>query len=170
MRSYAKIIMILFIIMSLFACENKSQLVFLEKDGELYEIADQVSFYYPKTFSMNITSENKNMIEFVNDQEMMTYMMIVDDSDNQVEEMPALYAGQLEQEGAVDVEYHSIEIESGLKCYEFTGMFQATGMKFKHLVYFTLEASYSLGYQAPDKLYDGNVEVMTQYLTSLIVS
>jgi len=165
-----RVMILCLLVVGLCACGKKSETVFLEKDGKLYEVADHVSFYYPKTFSMNVSSENKDVIEFMNDQELMTYTMIIDDSDNKVEEMAPLYTGQLEQEGAIDVQYRNITIESGLTCQEFTGTFQATGLKFKHIVYFTTKASYVLCYQAPDKVYNENVGIMTQYLTSLVVS
>ncbi len=171
MRVCIKLSMIFLLIAGLFACEQKkSQSVFLEKDGNLYEVNDHVSFYHPKSFSMNVTSENKNVIEFINDQEMIYYKTIIDDTDNKVEDMPALYAGALEQEGAIDVYYQSMTIESGLVCQEFTGIFGATGVKFKHLVYFTPDYSYMLCYQAPDKVYDDQIDIITQYLVSLVVS
>ena len=44
--------------------------------------------------------------------------------------------GQLEQDGAIEVSFKKITIDSGLVCQEFTGVFQATGLKFKNLVYF----------------------------------
>lgn len=170
MRTYIRVVFVFLLVISLCACGKKSETVFLEKDGELYEIADRVSFFYPKSFTMNTSSQTKEIIEFVNNQEMLTYSMIVDNSDNKVEDMPALYAGQLEQDGAIEVSFKKITIDSGLVCQEFTGVFQATGLKFKNLVYFTNDASYVLSYQAPDKVYDENIVIMTQYLTSLIVS
>ena len=43
--------------------------------------------------------------------------------------MPELYAGQLEEDGASEVGYKTEKIDSGLKIYEFTGIFEATGIK-----------------------------------------
>lgn len=168
-RFCLKVMLIVTIFASLFACGKKSETVFLEKDGQQYEITDQVSFYYPKEFTIDTTAENKEVVRFVNDQEVLTYTTIQDDTDNKIEDMPELYAGQLEEDGASDVAYKNIKIKSGLTCQEFTGIFKSTGMKFKHMVYFTSEASYIYTYQAPQQTYDENINVVSEYLGSLVV-
>lgn len=169
MRFYVKIIAIIAVFIGLNACKNKSPTVFLEKDGKLYEVADQVSFYYPKEYTIDTAADNKAVVRFVNDQEVMTYTTVSDDTDNKVEDMPELYAGQLEEDGATEVAYKNLKINSGLTCQEFTGMFKATGMKFKHMVYFTSDASYILTYQAPQVTYDENISVISEFLGSLTV-
>lgn len=169
MRLYVKVITIMTIFVSLFACGKKSETVFLETDGKQYEIADQVSFYYPKDFEIDTTAENKEVVRFVKEQEVMTYTTVNDDTDNKIDDMPELYAGQLEEDGASDVGYKNLKITSGLTCQEFTGIFKATGMKFKHMVYFTAEASYIFTYQAPQKTYDEDITIISEYLGSLAV-
>lgn len=169
MRLCIKVIAALTIFISLFACGKKADTVFLEKDGKQYKIADQVSFYYPKEFKIDTSAENKDAVHFINDQEVMSYKTVHDDTDNKVEDLPALYAGQLEEDGANDVGYKNLKITSGLTCQEFTGIFKATGMKFKHMVYFTTEASYVFTYQAPQEIYDDNISVISEYLNSLAV-
>lgn len=169
MRTFIKVIAIMTLAFSFVACGKKTENVFVEKDGTQYEIADHSSFYYPKNFSMDTSSQNNEMISFVKDQEVISYTMIIDDTDNKVEDMPALYAGQLEEDGASDVGFKNVTVDSGLLCQEFTGYYKATGIKFKHMVYFTSEASYVLSYQAPESIYDKHIADMTRYLNSLIV-
>lgn len=170
MRMSVKIFVVITLLICFFACGKKSETVSLEKDGQIYEIADSASFYYPKEFSLDATLQNKKIIQFVKEQEVISYTMVQDDTDNKLEELPELYAGQLEEDGATDVGYKNITIESGLTCQEFTGAYKATGLKFKHMVYFTTDASYIFGYQAPQEKYDKNIAMISQYLSTLTVN
>lgn len=167
---YAKRILVVFsCVWMCVACGQKSKSIFLEKDGTLYEIADQVSFYYPKKYEVDSSKDNKEVLQFIKDDEILNYATIKDDTDNKVEDMPELYVGQLEQEGALNVHYYNLTLDSGLKCYTFTGTYGATGLKFKHVVYFTENASYIYSYQASKDDYDDHIEEITQYLESLTV-
>lgn len=169
MRTYFKSVVIVTLLITVFACGKKSETVFLEKDGALYEVVDQVSFYYPKDYKMDTSVENKSVVQFIKDQEAIAYQTIADDTDNELDDMPELYAGQLEEDGAIDVAYKNLKIDSGLNCQEFTGIYKSTGIKFKHLVYFTVDFEYVLSYQAPQKIYDEEISVVSQYLNSLKV-
>lgn len=169
MRTFNKILFVLLLGLSVNACGKNTDNVFVEKDGQKYEVADQGSFYYPKDFAMDTSSKNNEVISFVKDQEIIFYTMMIDDTDNRVEDMPELYAGQLEEDGATDVAFRNITIDSGLNCQEFSGVYQSTGIKFKHMVYFTDHATYVLSYQAPQKIYDQKVEDISKYLDSLVV-
>lgn len=170
MRMSVKICVVVALFVCFFACGRKSETVSLEKDGQIYEIADLASFYYPKDFVLDTALENKEMIQFIKEQEVISYAMVKDDTENKVEEMVELYAGQLEEDGASQVGYKKITIESGLVCQEVTGIFEATGLKFKHMVYFTSDASFVLSYQAPQEMYDQNIAIISQYLTTLTVN
>jgi len=161
--------MVFLLMLGTFACGKKSDTVFLEKDGKLYEVADQVSFYYPRQFEYDINNENKQMVRFIKGQEIISYTMIVDDTDNLIEDLPELYEGQLEEDGATDVRYKDVEIASGLKCQEFSGQILATGIKFKNVVYFTDKATYILSYHAPQNVYDEGIDNISEYLHSLAV-
>lgn len=169
MRNFHKIMLILLLGISIGACGEKTDNVFVEKDGQKYEVADQGSFYYPKDFQMDTSSKNNEVISFVKDQEMISYTMIIDDTDNRLEDMPELYAGQLEEDGATEVGFKNITIDSGLNCQEFSGVYLSTGIKFKHMVYFTNDATYVLSYQAPQKVYDQKIGDISKYLDSLVV-
>lgn len=169
MRYIRRIFICLFVIGFVVACGQKSQKVYLEKDGHLYEVADQVSFYYPKDFEIDANNDNKEKLQFVKEQQVLSYLTLKDDTDNKVEDMPNLYEGQLEEDGAQDVAMYSTKLDNGMTCYEYTGMYTATGLKFKHMIYFTSEATYIYAYQAPKDVYEENIAVMTQYLNSLTV-
>ena len=169
MKISIKILAVLLLVVTLFSCEKEKTDISLERDGTLYEVADQVSFYYPKDFQLNVNNENQKDVRFTKNDEMYIYATIIDDTDNVLNELPQLYGGQLEEEGAIDVYYYKEVIPSGIECYQFTGTYQASGMKFVQMVYFTEEASYIYSYQAPENVYDEQSGVALQYLESLTV-
>lgn len=169
MKYMKKMILVFMMCLMMVACGQKSQTIHLEKDGNIHEIADQVSFYYPKDFAIDTANDNTEILQLVLDEEVFNYITEKDDTDNAVEDMPELYAGQLEEDGASDVQYYSKKLESGIECQVFTGRFLATGMKFKHIVYFTDQYVYDYSYQAPEEIYDDCIAARTQYLESLTV-
>lgn len=164
-----KILCVCFLLFMMSACEDKSSVVSLEKDGTLYEITDQASFYYPNRLSIDTSVDNIDTVHFIDDDEIMTYSSVVDDTDNLLEDMPDLYQGQLEENGASDVSYKKITLDSGLECHKFFGKYSSSGMKFEHVVFFTTECTYALTYQASETVYDENIEEINQYLESLTV-
>lgn len=169
MKNCTRIILVISLLLCLLACTQKTDNVYVEKDGTKYEVTQQVSFYYPKDFSMDASSTDTNAISFIKDQEVIIYSMIPDDTDNKVEDMPDLYEGQLEEDGATDVGYKNVEVDSGLICQEFTGVFESNGIKFKDVVYFRQDAAFVLRYKAPEKVYNENIENISKFLNSIIV-
>ena len=99
----------------------------------------------------------------------MYYTTQKDDYDNQLEDLPELYQGELEQDGATDVTYNKEELESGIECHVFTGSYHATGIQFKHMVYFTDSAAFIYSYEAPKDDYEENIDEITVYLDSLTI-
>ncbi len=171
MRKIINIMLVIFFFFLFFACEKKNSPISVEKDDNLYEVEDIVSFYYPKDYTLDTTSrQNKSVVHFVKDKETMFYTTLKDDTDNNVEDMPALYAGELEENKANNVKYRLVETTSGLSCYEFTGVYTKTGIKFKHLIYFTADASYVLGYYSTANFYDKNIGYISKYLDTLVVN
>lgn len=162
-----KKVLLVFLSMVLFAC-NAQKKVILETDGKEYSIMDNVSFYYPKDFIINLNDGNEG-VSFVDEDEMFKYVMVMNNSDNSIEDYPQLYLGQLQQEGAYDAEYSSIILENEMSCFEYVGIYKLTGIKFKQLVYFTKDATYIYMYQSSEKVYDDKVDIVTQYLRSLTV-
>ena len=108
--------MILVLIIGLFACEKDNVEISLERDGNLYEVTDLVSFYYPIDFELNANNENQKDVRFIKDEETYIYTTIIDDTDNVLDELPQLYEGQLEEDGAIDVYYSLKTIPSGIEC------------------------------------------------------
>lgn len=162
-----KKVLLVFLSMLLFAC-NAQEKVILETAGKEYSILDNVSFYYPKEFNIHLNDNNEG-ISFVDEDEMFKYLMIMNNSDNNIEDYPQLYLGQLQQEGAFDTEYSSIILENEMNCFEYTGIYKLTGIKFKQIVYFTKDATYVYMYQSSEKVYDDKIDIVTQYLRSLTV-
>lgn len=169
MKALTRIFLVLFLTICLFACGKENNEISLERDGNLYEVANVVSFYYPKNFQLDTNNINQKDVRFIKDDETYIYTTIIDDTDNVLEELPQLYEGQLEEDGSIDVHYHQLTIPSGIECYEYMGTYQASGMKFIQIVYFTEEASYVYGYQAPEKVYEEQSGIAKQYLESLTV-
>lgn len=163
-----RIVMILICGLLVVACAQREH-IFLEKDGTLYEIGEQVSFYYPKDFDIDTSHGNKNKVRFIDEDEVIYFSTVVNQTENKVVDMPKLYAGQLEEDGASDVEYTQVILDSGIQCQSFTGIFHASGIKFKHIVYFTDDATYSYCYEAIQDIFDENVATRSEYLESLTV-
>ena len=160
---------VLCMLFCLSACQGQKETLYVEKDGILYEIFDQVSFYYPETFSADSRAFDAETIQFYKDEEYMSYSSYSDTIDNTVEEMASLYEGQLQQVGASDVQYIKVTLPSGNECYVYTGKFEGTGIKLKHIVHFAKNATYVYRYQAPHELYDEHIDVISKYLESLTV-
>lgn len=152
------------------SCGKSNDNVLLEKNGERYELSQNNSFYYPKGFKMNLDSELKDNISFVNEKEVIRYYKIVNNDDNLLEDLPLLYEGDLEQNGACNVSYVEKIIDSGLKCYEYVGVYEKSGIYFKHIVYFNTYASHVLSYEAPKEVFDKNIDEISLYLNSLVIS
>jgi hypothetical protein len=170
MQLIKKIVLVFLFVCLCVACSEKSSQVYLEKEGQLYEIADWVSFYYPKNFEFDHTQDKNNKFaKFIHDDEDLIYVAENDDADNKIEDMSLLYGGQLEEDGAKDVVFHHVTLDSGIECYEYTGIYSSSGIEFKHIVYFTDETTYTYLYQAPSKIYQENINKMTQYLRTLTV-
>lgn len=161
--------MMLFLSAILFACNSQNVDVILETDGKEYKITDNVSFYYPKDFEIDLTAENKEGISFVKKDEIYKYTMNFNNSDNNIDDYPLLYLGQLQENGAIEAEYSSIVLENQMKCYEYTGIYKTNGIKFKQVVYFTNAATYVYMYQASEDVFNERVNIITQYLRSLTV-
>ena len=157
------------ILLCVSACHNQKETLFIEKDGKLYEIFDQVSFYYPETFKADTATFDAKTIQFFKDKEIISYSSYTDITDNTTEEMAELYEGQLQQGGASDVAYFLKTLPSGNECYIYTGKYVNTGIKLKQIVYFSKNATYIYNYQAPHDLYDKNIDVISKYLESLTV-
>ena len=160
---------VLCMLFCLSACQSKKETLFLEKDGKLYEVFDQVSFYYPETFSLDTRSYNTNIIQFLKDEEVITYTTIIDNTDNKIEDMVELYEGQLQQTGASDISYKKQILDSGNVCYVYHGKYYTTGIKFMQVVCFSENATYVYAYQAPQDSYDKSINVVSKYLESLTV-
>lgn len=113
MRTKLKIFTVILLVFSFFACGKKDKIVSLEKEGTEYKIADIASFYYPNDFELDTKSNNQQIVRFVKKEEVVFYTTMQDDTDNQLDDLPELYAGQLEEDGAQDVAFKNIKIESG---------------------------------------------------------
>ena len=168
MKIFKKGLVIFICIMLMVACGKKER-VFLEKDGTLYKISDQVTFYYPKDFKVDTSYEDKNQIRFISDKQTYSFSIAIKHIENKLTEMPRLYAGQLEEDGAVDVKYNDVTLGIGIQCQAFTGMYQSSGINFKHIVYFTTGATYDYFYEAVQEVYDENISIVNQFLESLTV-
>lgn len=169
MKLTTKILLSCIALVLLFACGKKQETVFVEKDGKEYVVDEKASFYYPKDYKLDTSVDVKETIQLVYKDQFLVYHMENEGTDNLPEDLPALYMGQLEEDGASDVAMKNITITSGLDAQEFTGSFESTGMHFKHVVYFTADKAYVYAYQAPEEVYQKNIQEISQYLYSLTV-
>lgn len=163
-------------VLALTACGSRSKHVSLEKEGTKYTIGNEVSFYYPNTYSLDtsqhtdmIAPHSSNTLRFIKDDETIFYTVIEDKTDNSNDDKDELYTAQLEQEGATNIVVSKPILQSGITVFEITGNFNNTGMRFKHIAYFTSEYSYIFGYLATIDDYNDNIDMITEFLQSISI-
>lgn len=152
----------------LFACGSKNAKVVFETEGKEYKSMDNVSFYYPKDFKIDLPDNNIG-VSFDDEDEVYKYIMVLNDYDNDINDYPQLYLGQLEEDGVIQAEYSSIVLENRMQCFEYTGVYKTSGMWFKQVVYFTKDATYVYMYLASEDVYEKKISQATQYLRTLTV-
>lgn len=170
MKKYRKIMMILICFISLVACGKKDETVQLNKEGTLYEIGKDISFYYPSDFELISKLVDESTVQFSKENQVLYYKFEDNAFDNEIKERVELYKGELESSGATEIEVNEPALECGLKCYEYAGVYKDTGLKFMHLVYFDEKATYIYGYEANETVYDENIEHIIVYLESFTKS
>lgn len=152
----------------LVGCGSREEYTNLKKEGSEY-IVDNVRFYYPNRFQLDGDQTDNISIHFHDDMESVYYEVHEDETVNELTDRDELYVAELEQEGASNIVVSEPILESGLKVYEITGSFLDTGMRFKHIVYFTQTHTYVYAYLATIEDYDKNQEEMTEFLHSIVV-
>lgn len=173
MKPLVKWIACISCVLLLVACGSRSKHVSLEKDGTLYTIGNEVSFYYPNGYTLDSThglDKKGNSLVFNKDDETIFYTSIDDQTDNANDEKDDLYTAQLEQEGASNIVISKPILSSGITVYEITGTYQSTGIRFKHIVYFTDVRTFVYGYFAASDLYNDNIETITEFLQSISIN
>lgn len=168
MNKFLKGLIVICSLISLSACGRRDETVSVNKRGTLYEIGEDVSFYYPEDFELVSSAEgsHENTVTFKKENQVFFYRANKDETDNKVTEKSELYRGDLEEQGARISEVKEPVLESGLKCYEYIGSYLQTGLKFVHLVYFDDHKILIYGYEANEKEYDKNIDEMIVYIES----
>lgn len=161
-------LIVLCCLITLTGCGKRDETVSVNKNGVLYEIGEDVSFYYPQDFELVSKAEDssENMVSFKKTNQVFFYLAQDDETDNEVGEKSELYRGELEEKGAKITEVKEPVLESGLKCYEYIGRYPETGLKFIHLVYFDENEILTYGYEANEKEYNENIDEMIFYIES----
>ena len=170
MNKYLKVDIKLVCFISLVACGKKEEKVQLNKEGTLYEIGKDISFYYPSDFELTSKDINESTVQFSKENQVLYYKVEDNIFDNEIKERVELYKGELESSGAIKIEVNEPALESGLHCYEYSGNYQKTGLKFMHLVYFDENATYIYGYEANESEYDDYIDRIIVYLESFTKS
>lgn len=148
------------------ACQSREKEVNLEKTGEKYSAAQGVSFYYPKDYAINLDAKDSDIVEFSKDNNTLYFKVVEDETDNAVEDKDELYTGELEQDGASDIEVSQPALDSGLSVYQYVFTYADTGIKIKEIVYFTDKDIYIYGYHATIDDFEANEKEMSTYLQS----
>lgn len=173
MKKFMKLFLTMICIVSLVACGKKEENVQVNKEGTIYEVGKDITFYYPSDFELTSTAENDsdhNTVVFKKENQVLFYEVINDAYDNEVSQKIELYKGELEVLGARIDEVKEPALESGLKCYEYIGEYPKTGLKFTHLVYFDSQYTYVYGYEANEKEYNDNIDQIIVYLETFTKS
>ncbi|MFV0394359.1 MAG: hypothetical protein ACK5LC_08180 [Coprobacillaceae bacterium] len=152
----------------LVACGSRLEYTSLKKEGTEY-VMDNVRFYYPNRYELDGELTNNETIHFHDDEESIFYEVTEDETVNELKDRDELYTAELEQNGASNIVISMPILESGLTVYEITGSYVDTGMRFKHIVYFTDEHTYVYGYMATTEKYEANSKEITTFLQSIVV-
>lgn len=166
MKNIIKIIVVMAFVVSMTACGKKDKIVSTNKEGVLYEAGLGVSFYYPNDFEVSENDVKDVGKKFVKKNQVLFYKVYNNEFDNDTSQLSELYKGELEESGVTSLEVKTPALDSGLKCYEYKGSYVETGMKFVHLVYFDEDNTYIYGYEATDKDFKDNIDVIIVYLES----
>lgn len=173
MKKFIKLFLTMVCFISLVACGKKEENVQVNKEGTIYEIGKDISFYYPTDFELASKTESDNVdniVVFNKENQVLFYKVENDAIDNEINQKVELYKGELEVANAVVEEVKEPALESGLKCYEYIGQYPKTGLKFTHLVYFEEQYTYVYGYEANEKEYNDNIDEIIVYLETFTKS
>lgn len=160
-------------------CQPDASQITMQKDGVAHIISEDVQFYYPKGFTLEtkvivddtgLARSSRNVIELKKDNEILFYTSYNNSTDNTVSEREILYTGDLEVESASNIVTESLNLNSGIKVLVVTGVYSDTGTFFKHLVHFSEDATNIYGYYSDKEIFTKNVDTMTKFLESLVIS
>lgn len=158
------------------ACQEEVKVANVVKEGTLYEIGSQVSFYYPSDFSA-ITQEDlltatidTNSLQLQKNDELIVYSVDYDVTENTDAEKQVLYVSELEQIGATGITVSQPILESGITVYEITGFYNDISVRFKHIVYFMADRTYIYGYRANTETYEAQIDYITSFLKSITIN
>ncbi|MGN1181780.1 MAG: hypothetical protein ACI4SR_02150 [Faecalibacillus sp.] len=166
MNKFKKVILLIVCLISLVACGKKEESVQVNKEGTLYEIGKDISFYYPADFELTSKSDDENSVQFNKENQVLFYKVEDNIYDNDIKDRMELYKGELESLEASVIEVKEPALESGLKCYEYIGEYKKAGLSFMYLVYFDEKATYIYGYEANEDEYEDNISQIVVYLES----
>lgn len=173
MKKIIKLFLTIVCFVSLVACGKKEESVQVKKEGTIYEIGEDITFYYPDDFELSPIAEgdsSDNSVIFKKENQVLFYKVEDDAFDNETNQKVELYKGELEVVGAKVNEVKEPALESGLKCYEYIGEYSKTGLNFTHLVYFEDQYTYIYGYEANETEYNENIDKIIVYLETFTKS
>ena len=173
MKKFMKLFLTMVCFVSLVACGKREENVQVNKEGTIYEVGKDISFYYPAEFELISKAESEsddNTVFFKKENQVLFYKVENDAFDNEPSQKVELYKGELEVASAKVEEVKEPALESGLKCYEYIGEYPKTGLKFIHLVYFEEQYTYIYGYEANEKEYNNNIDKIIVYLETFTKS
>lgn len=164
-----KKVVVAFVVLGiLVGCQRQERDYNIEKEGLLYTINEQVSFYYPRRFeldqddlkmSVDITSKHGDEGLYVD-----TYYV---DSKNSPEELLSVYLTQLQTNG-IDVKTNdTIQLDNGKPAFLLSGESTLSNNYFIEVVIFESNRQYVYNYIASKKIFEKHVQDMLLYLKTL---
>lgn len=160
-------------------CQPDPSQITMQKDGIAHIISEDVQFYYPKGFTLDtkVVSDTtslvrgvRNIIELKKDNETLFYTSFADVTENTIEDREVLYMSDLEMESASDLFVEHVDLNSGIRVSVITGRYVDTGVYLKHIVHFSNDTTSIYGYYSDQETYLKNVDTMTKFLESLVIS
>lgn len=166
-----RLLIILMGLIMLVACEPKTTIFNLEKDGVLYNYNDVITFYYPRDW--NVTKDElKLSLDIINQnqREALYFDTFEADSGNSTSDLMILYEAKLKDLGVEIIEESEVALESGQSCFYLEGHIERRELSFCEVVVFVGTKQYIYSYIADENVYNENCEIMKNYLYSLAVN
>lgn len=179
MNRFIKYILSFLCVVTISGCQPDPSQITMEKDGIAHAISEDIQFYYPKGFTLEtkvvtddvqMVRDVRNIIELKKDNETLFYTSFANNTENTSGDREVLYVGDLESETAIDIIVEQVELNSGIVVSVVTGRYADTGIYFKHLIHFGIDNTCIYGYFSDQKTFVSNVDLMTKFLESLVIS
>lgn len=152
------------------ACGSSSRMFNLEKEGIAYNYSDKICFYYPRNWEVQTDDLKLSLDILGSNQEGLYFDTFELRADNTAEEFMNLYLTKLKNLGLeIDI-LEEGQLQSAQPCFFVSGHGLKDDTYFSEVVVFMDGRQYIYSYIASQEKYEKNIQVMHNYLASLVIN